>query len=96
MIKKDTSVIGYFEDTFNSVPHTLRFLLALATQHNVNTDHVDISQTFTQGEFLEGDEKNGKGTFLLHFHVGNFGVFRSDVGDDKKTPVRRTRGGPSR
>ena len=62
MTKKDESGIGDFEGAFSSVPHAsgLRLLLAIATQHSMHTDHVDISQAFTQGELLDGDGKNGK------------------------------------
>ena len=62
MTKKDDSGVGDFEDAFSSVPHAsgLRLLLAIATQHNMHTDHVDISQAFTQGELLPGDGQNGK------------------------------------
>jgi hypothetical protein len=62
MTKKDESDIGDFEDVFNSVTHTSGpcLLLVIATQHNMQTDHVDIFQDFTQGEFLEDDDQNGK------------------------------------
>ena len=62
MKKKDASGSGDFEDSFNSVPHAsgLRLMLALATQHNMFTDHVDISQAFVQGDLLPGDDHNGK------------------------------------
>jgi hypothetical protein len=35
-------------------------MLVLATQHNMFTDHVDISQVFVQGDLLSGDGHNGK------------------------------------
>ncbi len=35
-------------------------VLPIYTQHNMYTDHVDISQAFTQGELLDGDDQNGK------------------------------------
>jgi hypothetical protein len=62
MKKKDASGSGDFENTFSSVPYTngLRLMLALATQHNMFTDHVDISQVFVQGDLLPGDGYNGK------------------------------------
>ena len=49
MTKKDESVIGDFEDVFSNVPDDsgLCLLFTIATQHNMHTDHVDISQTFT-------------------------------------------------
>ena len=63
MKKKDASGSGGdFEDSFSSVTHVsgLRLMLALATQHNMFTDHVDISQAFVQGDLLTGDDHNGK------------------------------------
>jgi hypothetical protein len=62
MTKKDDSGVGDFEDVVSSVPHAsgFRLLLAIATQHNMHTDHVDISQTFTQGELIQGDGQNVK------------------------------------
>ena len=62
MKKKDASDSGDFEDSFSSVPHAsgLRLMLPLATQHNMFTDHVDISQAFVQGDLLPGDGHNGK------------------------------------
>jgi hypothetical protein len=61
MTKKDESDIGDVEDAF-SIPHVsgLCLLLDIATQHNMHTDHVDVSQAFTQGELLDGDGQNGK------------------------------------
>ena len=62
MMKKDATGSGDFEDSFSSVPHAsgLRIMLALATQHNMFMDHVDISQAFCQGDLLPGDDHNGK------------------------------------
>jgi hypothetical protein len=62
MIKKDANGSGDFDDSFSSVPHAsgLRIMLALATQHNMYMDHVDISQAFCQGDLLPGDGHNGK------------------------------------
>jgi len=62
MKRKDEIGVGDFEDAFSSVPHAsgLRLLLAIATQRNMHTDHVDISQAFAQGELLDGDGQNGK------------------------------------
>ena len=62
MMKKDATGSGDFEDSFSSVPHAsgLRIMLALATQHNMFMDHVDISQAFCQGDLLPGDGHNGK------------------------------------
>ena len=52
MQKKDASGSGDFEDSFSSVTHDigLCLMLTLATQHNMFTDHVDISQAFVQGD----------------------------------------------
>ena len=36
----------------------LRTILSLATQLDMFTDHVDISQAFVQGELLPGDGHN--------------------------------------
>ena len=57
MQKKDASGSGDFEDIFSSVPHVsgLCLMLTLTTQHNMFTDHVDISQAFVQGDLLPGD-----------------------------------------
>ncbi len=54
MKKKDASGSGDFEDSFSSVSHVsgLCLMLALATHHNMFTDHVDISQAFVQGDLL--------------------------------------------
>jgi hypothetical protein len=62
MTKKDDSGVGDFEDAFNSVTHAngLRLLLVIDSEHNMHTDHVDISQAFTQGELLQGDGQNGQ------------------------------------
>jgi hypothetical protein len=62
MKKKDASGSGDFEDSFSFAPDAsgLRLMLALATQHNMFTDHVDISQAFVQGDLLPGDGHNGK------------------------------------
>ena len=62
MKKKDENGVGDFEDAFSSVPHasSLRFLLVIATQRNMHTDRVDISQAFTQRKLLDGDGQNGK------------------------------------
>jgi len=35
-------------------------ILSLATQQNMLTDHVDISQAFVQSELLPGDGHDGK------------------------------------
>ena len=49
-------------DAFSLVPAAsgFRTILSLATQQNMLTDHVDISQAFVQGELLPGDGHNGK------------------------------------
>ena len=62
MRRKDDTGVGDFEDTFSPVPHAsgFRTILALATQHHMLCDHVDISQAFVQGDLLPGDGHNGK------------------------------------
>jgi hypothetical protein len=62
MKKKDATGSGDFEDSFSSVPHAsgLHLKLTLVTHHNMFADHVDISQTFDQGDLLTGDDHNGK------------------------------------
>ena len=62
MKKKDENDVDNFQDAFSSVSHAsgLRLLLVIATQRNMHTDHVDISQAFTQGALLDGDGQNGK------------------------------------
>jgi hypothetical protein len=69
MTKKDDSGFGDFEDAFSSVPDAsgLRLLLAaIATQHNMDTDHIDIFQVFAQGELLQGDGQNDRFTSPPH------------------------------
>jgi len=55
MKKKNEHGVGDFEDALSSVPHAsgLRLFITIATQRNMHTDHVDISQAFTQSELLE-------------------------------------------
>ena len=62
MHRKDEHGVGDFEDAFSPVPHAsgFRLILALATQHNMHCDHVDISQAFVQGDLLPGDGYQGK------------------------------------
>ena len=62
MHKKDEQGVGDFEDAFSPVPHAsgFRTILALATQHDMHCDHVDISQAFVQGDLLPGDGYQGK------------------------------------
>ncbi len=62
MKKKDASCSDDFEDTISSVPHSsgLHLMLVLVIQHNMFTDHVDISQAFVQDDLLTGDGHNGK------------------------------------
>ena len=62
MMKTDVTGSGGFEDSFSSVPHAsdLRIMLALATQHNMFMDHIDISQACCQRDLMPGDAHNGK------------------------------------
>ena len=48
---------GDFTDACSPVLHAsgLRILLAIAPENDMFTDHVDISQAFTQGELQPGD-----------------------------------------
>jgi len=48
MKKKDASGSGGFEDNFSSVTH-------VSGLRHIFTDHVDINQTFVQGDLLPGD-----------------------------------------
>jgi len=60
--RKGEDGFGDYYDAFSPVPATSGFctILSLATQQNMYTDHVDISQAFVQGELLPGDGHNGK------------------------------------
>ena len=62
MRRKGEDSVGDYDDAFSPVPAASRFrtILSLATQQNMYTDHVDISQAFGQGELLPGDGHNGK------------------------------------
>ena len=53
--------VSDYDDAFSPAPAASRFraVLSLATQKNMFTDHVDISQSFVQGELLPGDGHNG-------------------------------------
>ena len=46
---KDDTGKGDYTDAFSPVPHAsgLRIILAIATENDMFTDHVDISQAFT-------------------------------------------------
>ena len=57
MRRKDATGKGDYTDAFSPVPHAsgLRILLAIATENDMFTDHVDISQAFTQGDLQPGD-----------------------------------------
>jgi len=62
MCRKGEDGVGDFDDAFSPVPAASRFrtILSLATQQNMFTDHIDISQALVQGELLPGDGHNGK------------------------------------
>jgi len=62
MRRKGADGVGDYDDAFSPVPAAsgFRTILSLATQQNMFTDHVDISQAFVQGELLPGDGHNGK------------------------------------
>jgi len=52
MKHKGTDGVGDYDDDFSPVPAVsdFRTILSLATQLDIFTDHVDISQAFVQGE----------------------------------------------
>jgi len=58
MRRKGNDGVGEYHDAFSPVPAASG--LSLATQQNEFTDHVDMSQSFVQGELLPGDGHNGK------------------------------------
>jgi len=62
MRRKGEDGVGDYDDAFSPVPAASKFrtILRLATQQNMFTDHVDISQAFVQVELLPGDGHNGK------------------------------------
>jgi len=62
MRRKGEDGVGDYDDAFSPVPAASGFhtILSLATQQNMYTDHVDISQAFVQRELLPGDDHNGK------------------------------------
>jgi len=59
--QKGEDCVCDYDDAFSPVPAAsgFRTILSLATQQNMFTDHVDISQAFVQGELLSGDGHNG-------------------------------------
>ena len=63
MKRKGADGVCGYDDAFNSslVPAAsgFRTILSLATQLDMFTDHVDISQAFVQGELLPWDSHNG-------------------------------------
>jgi len=62
MRRKGEDDVGDYDEAFSPVPAAsgFRTILSLATQQNMFTDHVDISQAFVQGELLPGNGRNGK------------------------------------
>jgi len=57
---KNANGVGDYDDAFSPLPaaSSFRTILSLATQLDMFTDHVDISQTFVQGELLPGESHN--------------------------------------
>ena len=57
---KGADGVGDYHDAFSPVPAAsgFRTIVSLATQPDMFTDHVDISQAFVQGELLPGDGHN--------------------------------------
>ena len=62
MRRKGEDSVSDYDDAFSPVPAVsgFRTILSLATQQNMFTDHVNISQAFVQGELLPGDGHNSK------------------------------------
>jgi len=61
MKPKNDDGVRHYDDAFSPVPAPsgFRTILSLATQLDMITDHVDISQAFVQGELLLSDGHNG-------------------------------------
>jgi hypothetical protein len=87
MKKKNATGSGDFEDSFSSVPHAsdLHLKLALVTQHNMFTDHVDISQAFVQGDLLTGDDHTWR-TFSTLMDSGDLCQFELPSQHDPTRP----------
>jgi len=60
MKQENADGVGNYDDNFSPVPAAsgFRTILSLATQLDMFTDHVDISQAFVQGELLPRDKHN--------------------------------------
>ena len=60
MKRRGADGICDYDDAFSLVPAAsgFRTILSLATQLDMFTDHVDISQAFVQGELKTGDGHN--------------------------------------
>jgi len=69
MNRKGADGVGDYDDAFSRVPAASGFctIPSLATQLDMFTDHVDISQAFVQGALIPGDGRNVK-TSIFHFH----------------------------
>jgi len=61
MKRQNADNVGDYDDAFSPVSAAIGFrtILNLATQLNMFTDHVDMSQAFVQDEHLPGDSHNG-------------------------------------
>jgi len=61
MKRRDADGVVDYDDAFSPVPAAsgFRTILSLATQLDMFTDHVNISQACVQGELLPGDGHNG-------------------------------------
>ena len=62
--------VGDYNDAFSPGPVPAAsgfrtFILSLATQLDMFTDHVDISQAFVQGKLLLGDGRNHDGKVYI-------------------------------
>jgi len=61
MKRKGADGVDDDDDTFSPVPaaSVFRTILSLATQLDMFTDHVNVSQAFVQGELVPEDGHNG-------------------------------------
>jgi len=59
MKRKGADGVGHYDVAFSPAARGFCIILSLATQLDMFTDHVDISQAFVQGELLPGDGHNG-------------------------------------
>ena len=67
MKRKNAEGVGDYDDAFSPVPaaSSFRTILSLATQLDMFTDYVDISQAFVQRELLPGDSDGHNGKIYI-------------------------------